>query len=371
VKRLHIISFNNPYPPHYGGVQDVFYKIKALHQEGVRIVLHIFIAKPAPPDFSFLSAYCEEVYFYRRKKTIFKLFSPLPFRILSRNAMEIYSHLEKNQDPVLFEGLQSTYLLMHCSFENRAVLLRAHNKEHLYLYALAKSERNILKKVIYFVEALKMKRYEPMAMAKITTIISLAMADDDYFKSRYKNQRVYIPVFHGNETVKKLSGKGAYAFYHGDLSISDNLKAVRFLISVFSDIDFPLFIAGSKNLKRVRKWIGKKSHIRCVLVQNSEELLQMLENAHINVLVSFQPSGAKLKLVNALFNSRFCVINSAMIPDVAIGNLCHLANSPSEFKKTIRSLATKSYDEYETRKKVLSELLDNRRNARQLTRYLV
>jgi len=31
---LHIISFNIPYPPDYGGVMDVFYKIKALHDLG-------------------------------------------------------------------------------------------------------------------------------------------------------------------------------------------------------------------------------------------------------------------------------------------------------------------------------------------------
>ncbi len=29
-KYLHIISFDIPYPPNYGGVIDVFYKLKAL-----------------------------------------------------------------------------------------------------------------------------------------------------------------------------------------------------------------------------------------------------------------------------------------------------------------------------------------------------
>jgi hypothetical protein len=31
VQRLHIISFNVPYPTDYGRVIDVFYRLKALH----------------------------------------------------------------------------------------------------------------------------------------------------------------------------------------------------------------------------------------------------------------------------------------------------------------------------------------------------
>ena len=31
-----------PYPPNYGGVIDVFYKIKSLHAIGIKIILHCF-----------------------------------------------------------------------------------------------------------------------------------------------------------------------------------------------------------------------------------------------------------------------------------------------------------------------------------------
>jgi hypothetical protein len=41
-KHLHIISFNVPYPLIMAGVIDVFYRIKALHDAGVKIHLHCF-----------------------------------------------------------------------------------------------------------------------------------------------------------------------------------------------------------------------------------------------------------------------------------------------------------------------------------------
>ena len=37
-KTIHIIVFDVPYPSDYGGIIDVFYKLKALHQLGVNII---------------------------------------------------------------------------------------------------------------------------------------------------------------------------------------------------------------------------------------------------------------------------------------------------------------------------------------------
>ena len=41
-KHLHIVSFDVPWPANYGGVIDVFYKVKALSAKGIRIHLHAF-----------------------------------------------------------------------------------------------------------------------------------------------------------------------------------------------------------------------------------------------------------------------------------------------------------------------------------------
>ena len=41
-KYLNVIALNIPYPANYGGVIDIYYKLVALHLNGVRIVLHCF-----------------------------------------------------------------------------------------------------------------------------------------------------------------------------------------------------------------------------------------------------------------------------------------------------------------------------------------
>ena len=42
-RQLHIVAFDIPYPPNYGGVIDVWYKLKALHAKGIKIILHCFL----------------------------------------------------------------------------------------------------------------------------------------------------------------------------------------------------------------------------------------------------------------------------------------------------------------------------------------
>ena len=49
-KYLHIITHDVPWPADYGGVVDLFYKMKTLHQAGVKIHLHCFVNKRPPQD---------------------------------------------------------------------------------------------------------------------------------------------------------------------------------------------------------------------------------------------------------------------------------------------------------------------------------
>ena len=42
---LHVVSFQVPFPADYGGVIEVFYKLRALKQAGVDVILHCFCYK--------------------------------------------------------------------------------------------------------------------------------------------------------------------------------------------------------------------------------------------------------------------------------------------------------------------------------------
>jgi hypothetical protein len=65
-KYLHIVCHDVPYPLDYGGVFDLFCKLKALKEAGVGIYLHCFeYGRGRQPE---LNKFCEEVYYYHRNE---------------------------------------------------------------------------------------------------------------------------------------------------------------------------------------------------------------------------------------------------------------------------------------------------------------
>ena len=114
---LNIVSFDVPYPPNYGGVQDVFYKIFWLNKYGVKIHLHCF--KSNRIESKELENLCEEVFYYQRNTSWISNFSLLPYTVKSRPIKELKRNLLKNNFPILFEVLHTCYLLKDFEFLER------------------------------------------------------------------------------------------------------------------------------------------------------------------------------------------------------------------------------------------------------------
>jgi hypothetical protein len=361
-KVLQIVSFDLPFPPKYGGAIDVFYKIKALNEIGYSIVLHCFVKEhhTVPPE---LTALIKKCYYYRLNQTIFSFFSSLPISIKSRNSKELLLNLKKIKGPILFESLKVTGLLEKHAFQE--MFLRLHNVESAYFRGLAKSESNYFMKIIYFLEGLKFERFE-RKMNYYEAVFTLSKNEQIWSEKRNKNAR-YVPLFHGNVALKDLTPFGKYAIYSGDMRTADNKKAVEYLISVFNKVqDYDLVIAVSEGIDFVQNKIGKAKNITAVQIDNYTHLQLLLAEAHINVMVSFQASGTKLKLVNALFNSRHCLINENMVDDDSVLSLCKIASNETEFIQQISLLKLQPFTDFDRRKQLLSEVYDDLANAKEM-----
>lgn len=361
-RQLHIISLDNPFPPTYGGIIDIFYKIKALHSLGCKIYLHCFVNE-IPAENTELESLVEKVHYYKNKKSLLRFLSLKPYSVSYRFDSQLILNVNEINAPILFESLKVSSSIGH--FSDVKKVLRMHNIEHDYFYGIAKSESNWLMKLVYKLEASRYRIFESQ-IKKFDEVVTLSIKEQHYISDKFKNSS-YIPLFHGNETVEALSEFGKYAIYSGDLRTSDNRKAVRFLVDVFNQLnDYPLMIAVKDHFDFVEKLIEKSSNIVLVRLQDYSHLQRLLAEAHINVMVSFQESGTKLKLVNALFNSRHCLINTNMVDDDRILKICHLASSRQEFIDAIQYLRNTPFVGHTERKKVLDEVFDDKKNAQKL-----
>jgi len=332
----------------------VFYKLKAISELGIQIILHTF--EYGRDRAELLEKYCITVHYYPRNNTLLSLLSRKPFIVKSRYNKSLLQNLKKDSYPILFEGLHTTYPLLKTDFTERIVLVRMHNIEQDYYKGLAESETNLLKKIFFINEAKSLDKYEAI-LHKANYILAISPYETNILKKIYKNKVVFIPPFHQHKEVATLTQNGKFALYHGDTRLSDNLRAIDFLIDVFSELSYPLVVAGEFLNKNIEKRIASYKHIEFVNITNKEKLEFLLKQAHIHVLPTFQKTGIKLKLINALYAGRFVIGNHEMLSDTGLEELCYSADTVNEMRTVVMKLSKKTYsDKYKERK---SRILKN------------
>lgn len=363
-KHLHIIAFDVPYPANYGGVIDVFYRVKTLSEAGVKVHLHCFEYGRGEQE---ILKRCHEVKYYKRDTSFAKQLSLTPYIVNSRRSEELVQNLLKDDYPILCEGLHTTAILSDKRLKNRKIYVRAHNVEHDYYQALGKSEKLGFRKLFYLAEAWKLRRYEPV-LRKSVGIFAISQNDADYFAKRYQNVTL-VPGFNSADSVCSETGRGDYVLYHGNLSVKENETAAKWLIdNVFSKLDFHCVVSGLNPSEKLLKFAEKHSNVTLVANPDDAEMIDLLRQAQVNILVTNQPTGLKLKLLNALYNGRFCLVNSDMVKGTSLDSLCVVADEPEQMITEIKRLMEEDFteDDIEERNAQMRQLYDNEANAEKI-----
>lgn len=364
---LNVVALNIPYPPNYGGVIDIYYKLKALHACGTRLILHCFeYERPKAPE---LLALCEEVHYYPRKTGLLPNLTLLPYNVYSRKDPRLLEALLRNDYPILFEGLHSCYYLADERLRRRLKIFRECNIEHDYYRALVSSTGNLVKKSFFALEALRFRAYQPV-VSHADLVLSVSTTDADYLRRQFPGKRIeFIPCFHANESVTSLPGRSDYLLYHGKLSVPENEKAVLFLIKkVFSRLGHRCVIAGMNPPRSLYQAARPYPNIRIEANPDKARMDKLVREAHIHVLVTFQDTGLKLKLLNSLFAGRHTVVNSLMLAGSGLDSLCHIADSPEELVRTCNALMEQPFTpaDIERRKSLLFPTFSNLSQARKI-----
>ena len=143
-----------------------------------------------------------------------------------------------------------------------------------------------------------------------------------------------------------LPGTGKYILYHGNLAVVENNQAAIFLVSkIFNDSELRLIIAGSEPSNMLVDLVKKNRNIELRINPGEVDMMRLIRHAHINVLPTFQNTGTKLKLLNALFNGRFVVANTPMVENTGLENLCIVRDKAEDIKQSLHDLMLQSFDE--------------------------
>ncbi|MEN9522161.1 MAG: hypothetical protein RL065_538 [Bacteroidota bacterium] len=367
-KHLHIISFNVPFPANYGGVIDVFHKIRWLHEVGIKVHLHCF--HYGRNEAKKLEQYCESVHYYPRRSFLSN-FSELPYIVNSRRHPALLQRLLQDEYPILFEGLHCCYLMNHESLKGRMKIFRESNIEHEYYEALLKNEAKWWKKFYFKFEAYRLQKFESV-LAHANQIVTVSEKDAEYFKQKFtKNKVTNIPSFHENDFVTTELGKGDFILFHGNLSVVENSEAAKFLIEkVAIKSNYKFIIAGLNPSSELKECIQKAAKKNITLVENpnDETMNKLMHSAHIHFLYTHQTTGLKLKLINSLYKGKFVLLNDKMLHGVDVGNECIIANDENSFVQKIDELMLKNFmpEQLEQRNEWVKTKFNNEQNCEKL-----
>lgn len=331
MKALQIVCFDVPLPANYGGVIDVFYRIKALHNAGVSLVLHVF--EYGRGQSVELDQYAHKVIYYKRYNTPSRLLTSVPFIVSSRKNEELLNELAKREAPILFEGLHCCAYLNHPKLKNHKKYVRAHNIEHNYYQNLAEAERGFFRKVFFQREARKLQNFESV-LQFADGVLAISRGDEEVLKRRY-NEVYFLPPAHPF-TLSQSTQKSNFALYQGNLAVSENEEAAMWLLEkVWLNMQVPLVIAGAKPSKALSEAILTTPNVQLAANPSQDEMDELLSEARVQVIPGFRVSGVKLKFLAALFSGSPVITTPQMVEGTDLEALCHVAKSPNDFKEKV------------------------------------
>jgi hypothetical protein len=355
-----------PYPADYGGVIDIYHKVQALHKQGVEVVLHMY-HYGRKPNKAKLKKYAKELHYYKRSTFKNPFVGSTPYIVNSRNGDALLENLNKDNAPILFEGLHCTYHLANPQLKKRFKIVRTHNIEHHYYKHLEKSEISYFKKYFFRIEAEKLRKYESV-LKHANLIAAISPNDTKHFGKKYGNAE-YLPAFHSNNDMNYPGAKGKYLLYHGNLSVPENYTAAMELAkNVFSKVDAKCIIAGNNPPKDLAILCEKYDNIELRTNLSTSEIHTLISKAHINVLHTNQNTGIKLKLLNALYQGKFAVVNPHMVDGSGLEELCSIGKNFKAILSKVNEYLLLEYSTsyFENRKSYLEEHFGNESGAKLL-----
>lgn len=329
--RILWITMESILPSNSGGRLGVF---KRLEQIAKTEEIYLFYSYDYRHELSYvddLKKYCREVYPYYRKKNLIHALLHIvkyPFTVASRDIpkmqRDIVTCIENHDVQVInvdFPHMCVNLLPLKIPIP---IILNEHNIEWKLYKNIAKSQRNIMKRILYEVDSFRLKRYETMITNKMDISLFTFVSEKDmsYMElegSVNKLKSKLIPVgadvrtcvVDNKDSIQKRDGDKIILFV-GKMSYGPNIEAViwfsnKILPKILNDIpDCKFYIVGKDPDDVVQKLSG--DHI--VVTGEVESVDEYYIKADIVVLPLLNGGGVKVKLLEAISFNKIVISTS-------------------------------------------------------------
>ncbi|HPE86590.1 MAG: glycosyltransferase [Bacteroidia bacterium] len=391
--RIFIICNKSPWPPNEGGSMAMYSIITGLLDAGHQVkVLAVNSDKYAvsmadvPEDFRKNTAF--DTVFLTLKvnpwHAFINLFSRKSYNIqrfvsatLRNKIIEILSH--NTFDIVNLEMLHTTpYINTIRAYSDAAIVLRAHNIEHLIWERVSKTSRNPLVRFYTGHLARTLKRYELGILGKVDGIAAITPTDADFFRSRAPELPVVAIPFGITHVASAPPVTCEYPslFHLGSMNWRPNADGIRWFLDEVWPLIHPAFpelkfyLAG----RHMPGWLLQRNDPNVINLGEVEDAQLFMYTKSVMIVPLLSGSGIRIKIIEGMMASRTIISTTIGAEGILVtpGKDILLADTPEQFLQAVelvvqneqRCLAIGA----EARKTIL-EKYDNRRIISQLTAF--
>lgn len=271
-----------------------------------------------------LERYCKKVYPYSRKENkkhaILNIWK-YPFTVASRDIPEMKKDIKKciaqyNIDLINIDFPHMCVDILGIE-PDIPIILNEHNIEWKVYRTIAKSHRNILKKVAYFIDSFRLYAYEKslfkrLNFAQVTFVSSNDMEYMVEQKIVSQDKVTLIPVGADANNYNNIEHNGKNIIFVGKMSYGPNIEAVQWFVKdIFPKIklkitDVKFYIVGKDPAEEVKLLQSENVTVTGMV----PDVADYYNRADLVVLPLKNGGGVKIKLLEAVSYNKAIVSSS-------------------------------------------------------------
>lgn len=319
------ITLESILPANSGGRLGVFKRLEQVAETENIFLFYPYDATSEEAEINKLKKYCKEVHAYRRgenKSSALKEINKYPFTVGSRHIRAMQHDIQKCIDTNHIDLINVDFPHMCVNLlgikTTAPIVLNEHNIEWKVYRTISSSQKNPLKKLLYWIDSYRLKNYERhlFSMLPIRMVTFVSDKDIDYMVKNgpiTDEKTVLIPV--GADQKTGLSEKkhdGQNIIFVGKMSYGPNIEAVKWFVDdIFPKIkekfpDAKLYIVGKDPSEEVKK-LESRNVVVTGMVDSVEPYYALSDLA---VLPLKNGGGVKVKLLEAVSYKKHIVSTS-------------------------------------------------------------
>lgn len=352
-----------PYPLDNGGKIKTYNILKALCIEHTVDLLCFYENESDKKYVNNVKELCNEVYCFNKKlttrknkkemicKAFLSLFSKYSFglyKFQDKGMQKKIDEIKDNYDCIYIDHLQLAVYLDNFKNTNHKIILDQHNCESVIMKRYYDEEKNIIKKMFFKFEYLKLKKFEKNTMKIVDRIITLSKEDmnemisiADISEERF----LILPIIIHNDFTKDISKVSLEnkikVMFLGTLTWYPNVQGIKwFLDEVLEELndDIELYIVGKDPDNDIIEKSKKFNNIK--ITGYVDDVNDYFDLCDLMIVPIFIGSGMRVKILEGLAKGIPIVSTSIGCEGIQVehNKSILIANNKQEFIENIYKL---------------------------------